>query len=601
MKIKKILSTALAATLLMTSMGITSMAKEETKTLFTAKFDFGTGGVADDYNQVTKNTTYTEKRGYGVTDNSSLKDSSTVKDDILKDDYVTSTNAELGINFTVDVPDGDYSVNVITGGDTETNTNIYINGGERVRVYKIDANSYKDNVQPVIPKNGQITIQVKGENAKVNAIEVTQLAAREEKGEKSTIYIAGDSTAQTYGIAANYPQTGWGQVAKDYFSEDIIIENRSMGGRSLKSYNNDGRLDSILTQIKPNDYVFIQFGHNDGSSKPERYISIDDFKVLLKDKYIGETVKRGAIPVILTPTPHYSPDENGAFAPTIIDYANAAKEVATENNAYFIDIQQMIADRWNELGSDKVKKFYFINEQGESVKYPEGTDDHTHFKEAGAREVAKLVAEGASSIISDLKSYAYTKNSPKVFSDLKDHWSKDMVLEMVQASVINGVSATAFEPERDVTRAEFLSMVMRACAINGKAYRQEDSYSDIKLEDWFCYDIQGAKDKGIIPEFMVESNKFNPNTPITREEMTAIAVKSLEFTKVNIAQTKNLPSFDDMDKVRTDASEYIVKAVNMQLVKGVEIDEKVMIYPNDNLTRAEAATVSSRVYDIVNK
>ena len=52
-----------------------------------------------------------------------------------------------------------------------------------------------------------------------------------------------------------------------------------MGGRSSKSYDNDGRLDRILTEMHPGDYVFIQFGINDGAeNKPERYISVEDYK-----------------------------------------------------------------------------------------------------------------------------------------------------------------------------------------------------------------------------------------------------------------------------------------------------------------------------------
>ena len=63
-----------------------------------------------------------------------------------------------GVTKEVEVPDGDYTVTVTTGGKTETNANIYINGGERVRAYTLEAGETQENEQPVVPKNGKITV-----------------------------------------------------------------------------------------------------------------------------------------------------------------------------------------------------------------------------------------------------------------------------------------------------------------------------------------------------------------------------------------------------------------------------------------------------------
>ena len=158
-------------------------------------------------------------------------------------------NEEGSIVLEQEVPDGDYSVSIKTGGETQTNANIFINGGERVRAYTLEAGDTQDNVEPVVPKDGKIRVEVKGESPNVTEIEIEQLPDRIEKGDKPTIYIAGDSTAQTYDYKKVYPQTGWGQVLADYFTDGVIVENRAMGGRSSKSFDNDGRLDAILTQL----------------------------------------------------------------------------------------------------------------------------------------------------------------------------------------------------------------------------------------------------------------------------------------------------------------------------------------------------------------
>ena len=93
-----------------------------------------------------------------------------------------------GVTKEVEVPDGDYTVTVTTGGKTETNANIYINGGERVRAYTLEAGETQENEQPVVPKNGKITVQVKGDNPNVTEIDIEQLPTRE-KARKNLLYI----------------------------------------------------------------------------------------------------------------------------------------------------------------------------------------------------------------------------------------------------------------------------------------------------------------------------------------------------------------------------------------------------------------------------
>lgn len=633
MNIKALLLSALSAAVFMT--GATVMAEGENE-LYIKNFDFGSFGAADGYIQITENDKYSPETGYGLDDTASLKSGGK---DVLGD-YITTDDIANGILFTADVPDGDYKVTVTTGADVATKSNIYINGGERVRVYSLEADKYQDNEQPVVPKDGKITIKIIGAaqtaeektalKPSVSSIKIEQLSARTEKREKPAIYIAGDSTAQTYNYAKEYPQTGWGQVAADYFVQaKTEVINRSIGGRSLKSYNNDGRLDRILTEMHPGDYVFIQFGHNDGSQKPERFISVDDFKVLMETKYIGEIKKRGGYPVILTPTPHYSPDDSGKFAQTIIDYSDAAREVAAKMNVPLIDIQKKAVDKWNELGADAVKKFYFINEKNESVKYPDGTDDHTHFKEAGARQIAMLVAEGVSESVPALADSVYAGGNKRVFDDIDGHWAADYINKLSDTCIVNGRSQTEFDPEGDVSRAEFITMAMRAFSINGKAYRPEgtaeqaakkaeevakaaaekgeqspepseplaDIYSDIGAESWYRFNIQGAQDKGLIPEFMVINNTLSPDKAITREEAAAVIKACADYSGAQFKTTRMIPSFEDFDKVNEGAKDGVVFAVNANIMNGMNEDE---FAPQGKLTRAQAAVIISRTIDAVN-
>ncbi len=533
-------------------------------------------------------------------------------------------DAENGVMFEQEVPDGDYTVTVTTGGDTETNANIYINGGERVRVYTLEAGEVQENAQPVVPLDGKITVQVKGTNPNVTEIEIEQLPNRSQKGEKPTIYIAGDSTAPTYDHTKVYPQTGWGQVFAEYFTDDIIIENRSMGGRSLKSYNNDGRLDRILTEIHPGDYVFIQFGINDGAvNKPERYISVEDYKVLLTEKYIGEIRKRGGIPVLLTATAAaWYDEEKGEFMESRQDYAVPTKEVAEETGAILLDVNAYMTAGWNILANlnreEKVFYCYFICEPLESKAYPMGTDDHTHLKELGAETVAMLVANITSENIAELKEYLKEEEE---FTDISGHWGEDTIIIAKNIGVVDGVGDGKFEPDRSVTRAEYLKMIMEMCGISGHAYRDGECL-DATNNDWYCYYLQSALDKDLIPEAMIEdckkeavtkvlaeateekeavtidinvySGKFKGDVEITREEMAALTMNCVSYQLKNDIEHDGLYERDDESTlidiydVSPEYKNAVEAAFNNNIVDG---DDDYMFYPKSTLTRVEAATV----------
>lgn len=555
-------------------------------------------------------------------------------------------DGENGIVLSQEVPDGDYKVTVTTGGDTETKANIYINGGERVRAYTLEAGKTQENEQPVVPKDGKIEVQVLGENPNVTEIKIEQLENRTEPGEKPTIYIAGDSTAQTYDYSKVYPQIGWGQVFGDYLTDDVVVENRSMGGRSSKSYNNDGRLDRILTEMYPGDYVFIQFGINDGAeNKPERYISVPDYKELITNKYIGEVKKRGGIPVLLTATAAgWWDEENSCFMESRQDYAVPTREIADETGVEFIDINKIMTDTWNQMGKDDVLSRYFICEPLESKAYPAGTNDQTHLKENGARAVAGMVAYALH--YTDLE--MYVKPMYIEFTDIDGHWAENTIKRFAMAvnrnaitNILDGVGGGKFEPDRNVTRAEFLKMIMKMLNIPGHAYRDGECL-DAVPEDWFRFYLQSALDKGLIPPEMLgdcvgtkivekvieeateekeavtaeitvyeftgdyDTNKgrlemkFDGNKPITREEMTALLMNCVSY-KLEDPQMEDLRmQIEDLrmqreEKTFTDTAdispEYlgaVELAASYGVVNGMEDGS---FRPKENLTRAQAVKI----------
>lgn len=547
----------------------------------------------------------------------------------------TAADGENGVVFEQEVPDGDYTVTVTTGGKTETKANVYINGGERVRAYTLEAGKTQENEQPVVPKDGKITVQVLGESPNVTEIKIEQLPERTEKGDKLTIYVAGDSTAQTYDYAKVYPQTGWGQVFGDYFTDDVSVENRAMGGRSSKSYNNDGRLDRILTEMHPGDYVFIQFGINDGAeNKPERYISTEDYKKLITEKYIGEVKKRGGVPILLTPTAaSWWDEEKNEFMESRQDYAVPTKEIAEETGVTLIDINEIMTKSWNSMDKAEVLGGYFICEPLESKAYPVGTDDHTHIKESGARVIAQMIITDFSEKLPELMPYIKLSSIP---SDIENHWVSTLVHDESDINifdVIDGYEDGTFRPDNSVTRAEFLKMVMAACNIPGHAYR-DLSMLGVAEDDWYRFYAQSAADKGLIPWTMLDDcigtaetdyviseatddkeavtakiteykpadgqsvMAFKGDEPITREEMAAVLMNCVSYYQKNgssgfTAQTKE-ESFADIDAAADAYKNAVEAAYSYGFIEG---DDNLMFNPKSGLTRAEAVTV---IYNIGN-
>lgn len=219
------------------------------------------------------------------------------------------------------------------------------------------------------------------------------LAAIATPAQAQRVFIASDSTAQDY-AAPRYPQSGWGTMLRCAFDPSITVENRAIGGRSTRSFINEGRLDRIAADIRKGDTLLIQFGHNDASKdKPERYTPVDDYKVLLL-RYIAVARKAGAQPVLLTPVTRRN-FSGAAVVPSFPAYSAAVREVARATHTPLIDLDTL-SGRWVQGAGPEAAKRYFLHYPpgGPGLPaFPGGIDDDTHFSEMGARGVANIIAD----------------------------------------------------------------------------------------------------------------------------------------------------------------------------------------------------------------
>jgi lysophospholipase L1-like esterase len=213
-----------------------------------------------------------------------------------------------------------------------------------------------------------------------------------------TIYIASDSTAQTYN-SGYYPQMGWGQKLAGYFDANTTVANHAIGGRSSRSFIEQGRLTTILNAIQPGDYLFVQFGHNDASTgNPERYTSPTDYKRYLRDNYMAGATARGATPVLLTPVSRRDYDSSGQFRVSFPDYVNKVYELVNETGVAMIDLSKRSREYLNGIGPEASKRVFLHLAAGQYPAFPNGVADNTHFQEYGANQMARIVSEGAKAL-----------------------------------------------------------------------------------------------------------------------------------------------------------------------------------------------------------
>lgn len=225
------------------------------------------------------------------------------------------------------------------------------------------------------------------------------------------VYLAGDSTVATLGTN-NYPQQGWGGRIADYFTAGVTFSNRAIGGRSSKSYIDEGRLAAILGVIKPGDYLFIQFGHNDIYSDPRLYTEpYTTYKTYLS-MYIDLSRQYGAIPVLVTPPGRRQYDSSGAFINGFADRATAMKQLAAEKYVPLIDLNAKSIALYNAVGVTSSKDVFLWLAAGLYPNFPKGVSDSIHFQEYGANQLARLVVQGIEEAGLDVRGFTGMVNYP---------------------------------------------------------------------------------------------------------------------------------------------------------------------------------------------
>jgi lysophospholipase L1-like esterase len=229
-----------------------------------------------------------------------------------------------------------------------------------------------------------LTIEFNDSLPKVCAIEITPNKTA------TTIFLAGNSTVVDQD---KEPWAAWGQMIPRFFaSGKAAVANYAESGEALNSFLSARRLEKILSLMKPGDYLFIEFGHNDMKQKGPGIGPFTSYKKLLK-QYITEVKKKGGIPVLVTSMHRRNFDKDGKIINTLLEYPEAVRQTAKEENVAVIDLNAMskvLYEAWGPTKSIKAFVHFPANTfPGQTTKL----EDNTHFSTYGAYELAKCIVK----------------------------------------------------------------------------------------------------------------------------------------------------------------------------------------------------------------
>lgn len=371
------------------------------------RFDLGAGPVAAGYTAVGASDGYTEQTGYGFEPGAVLRAVERNSRDPLRGDFITSHGPFF---FSVKLPEGNYNVAVTLGDADSTSVTTIRAECRRLMIplvrttnRKFTTVSFTVHVRDSLIQgtdrhvrlksreyaylhwDNKLTLEFNEQSPKVCAIEITPTQ------EAVTVFLAGNSTVVDQ---ANEPYAAWGQMIPAFFQPGkVAIANYAESGEALNSFISARRLEKILSRMKPGDYLFIEFGHNDQKQKGEGKGPFTSYKHDLQ-YFIREARKKGGIPVLVTSMHRRSFDSSGKIINTLGDYPAAVRQTAAEEKVALIDLNNMSKTLYEAWGPEKSQLAFVIYPANTFPGQDKELKDNTHFNPYGAYEIARCMVQG---------------------------------------------------------------------------------------------------------------------------------------------------------------------------------------------------------------
>lgn len=233
----------------------------------------------------------------------------------------------------------------------------------------------------------KLTLEFNGVHPCVAGLQITKV-------EVPVVFLLGDSTVCDQPAE---PWNSWGQMLPRFFQPEVVVANHAESGETIENSLRALRFEKVFSQMRPGDYLFVQFGHNDMKSHATNALGI--YSRDLK-RVVERTRKLGGTPVLVTSMER----KNGLTQDTLMGYPQAVRDVAREEGCALIDLNAMSKTFYRALGPDLDQAF----------------QDGTHHDNYGSYELAQCVLAGikqarlplAKSILDDFGDFDPAKPDP---------------------------------------------------------------------------------------------------------------------------------------------------------------------------------------------
>jgi lysophospholipase L1-like esterase len=393
------------------------------------KFSFNPAKEVPGYTQVNPGTKYSPEKGYGFDFGTEPKAIDRGGNEALTGGFVTNDKPFF---FSVKLPEGNYDIKIIAGDRKEESTSTIMVESRRLLFEKIKTAPGKFqtltatlNIRyPAIagtdeevkrkPRetnkldwDDKLTFEFSDIRPCICAIEITKT------DNAVTLFLAGNSTVVDQD---DDPWTSWGQIIPRFLQPGIAVSNQAESGLALGSFLSSNRLKKVMNMMKPGDYLFIEFGHNDQKETGPDDGAYKSYSERMR-LFVNEFRKKGGIPVIVTPANRRSFGDDGKITNSLGDYPEAARKVAKELSVPLIDLNAMTKILYESFGTEDSKKLFVIYPANTFPGQDKELNDNTHFNPFGAYELTKCIIEGIRA--DNLGIIKYLKKDIPVFDPAK--------------------------------------------------------------------------------------------------------------------------------------------------------------------------------------